>query len=136
MDPSAAMPRGARPHAWAHIWWLLVGTLVGLGIEGLLTIGPFFLLAAGVLTVIGMVMPQLRNTSSVTTLAGIGLAVLYLAWLNRAGPGEVCEPIARGVSCTEQWSPWPFIIVSALLIAATVVLIVITRRSGARTVVS
>ncbi|MEK8109728.1 hypothetical protein NKG94_45375 [Micromonospora sp. M12] len=60
--------------------------------------------------------------------AGVGVAALYLGWLNREGPGRVCETTDTTTSCTEAWSPWPFLVVALLLIAATVFLVRLTRR--------
>lgn len=104
-----------------YAYWLLVGALVGLGVAALLTIGLAFLLVAVVLTVIGLRTPALRDRSMLAIPAGIGLAVFYLAWLNRDGPGRVCSSSGTSISCVEQWSPWPFIIVAALLVLTPVV---------------
>ena len=70
-----------------YAWWLVVGVLLGVGVAGLLSVGVFFLLAALVLTGIGLGVSALRNRSAMAVPAGVGLSVLYLAWLNREGPG-------------------------------------------------
>ena len=69
-----------------YAWWIVVGVLLGVGVAGLLSVGVFFLLAALVLTGIGVGVSALRNRSAMAVPAGVGLAVLYLAWLNREGP--------------------------------------------------
>ncbi len=110
-----------RPAAWKYGWWLLVGALFGLGIASLLTIGVFLLPVAIILAAVGALMPTLRNSSAVAILAGIALPLLYIAWLNRAGPGTVCKASASEVSCFDTWSPWPFVVVPAVLVVAAIV---------------
>lgn len=111
------------PPAWAYLWWIAVGGLIGIGVASLLTIGLVFLLAGGVLGVIGSLLPALHNRSAGAALAGLGAAALFLAWLNRGGPGEVCKPLSDdGMSCVDAASPWPFMAVAAALVAGAVLL--------------
>jgi hypothetical protein len=64
-------------------------------------------------------------------LLGLSTAPLYIAWLNRGGPGLVCTTTADSVACTDQWSPWPFVALGVLFAGAGVVLLGVTRRRGA-----
>lgn len=117
--------RGAtvkRVPVWRYAWWLVVGALAGTGIAALLSIGVALLLLAGVLAVIGAHTPALRNRSMSAIPAGVGLAVLYLAWLNRDGPGNVCKSTGITTTCTDQVRPWPFVAVAVALVAVSVVL--------------
>ncbi|GAB7006051.1 hypothetical protein JCM18899A_35240 [Nocardioides sp. AN3] len=109
--------RGARPFApWHLVPWLVVGTLAGFGVLALLTIGPLLLLAAGLVGV-GCLLLRLVNRSMAAIPIGLAIAILYLALINKDGPGTVCD--GHG-SCTEEWSPWPFIAAAALLVVAAV----------------
>lgn len=123
MEPAtqfvAPPARATEPPRWAYAWWLLVGVLLGVGVMALLTIGLLFLLTAALLIGLGVGLPALRNRSAVAVPAGIGLSVLYLAWLNREGPGNVCEVTSTTTTCTEQWSPWPFVGVALVLVASS-----------------
>ncbi len=119
-------PEGRRP-AWTYAWWVVVGGVIGLGLVGILTIGIFLLPVGLVLLTVGLVHPKLRNESAVASLAGLGLPALYVAWLNRDGPGSVCT--SDGVTCADQWSPWPFVAVAVALLVASVVLLQLIRRS-------
>jgi hypothetical protein len=131
MEPqteTVSAPAPATPvRTWTYAWWLVVGALVGLGVMSLLTIGLLFLLAAAVLVGIGVALPVLRNRSVVAIPAGVGLSVLYLAWLNREGPGDVCHVTGHTTRCTEQWSPWPFLAVALVLVAASFALARLVR---------
>jgi hypothetical protein len=115
-------PMKASVAVWSSAWWLVVGALVGIGLAALLSIGVLLLVLAGVLALIGARATALRNRSVVAIPAGVGLAVLYLAWLNRGGPGSVCETAGATTTCTDQVSPWPFIAVAVSLVAVSVVL--------------
>ncbi|MER7004113.1 hypothetical protein ABT297_13870 [Dactylosporangium sp. NPDC000555] len=105
-----------------------MGALIGLGLASILTIGLVLLLAGCVLAVVGIRLGPLRNHSAAAVLAGVGVAALYLAWLNRGGPGRVCQTTGTTTSCIDAWSPWPFLVVALLLVAATVFLIRLARR--------
>ena len=114
--------RAGGTSAAAYAWWVGVGALIGLGIVGLLTIGIALLAVGALLALVGVLRPGLRGGAA-GTLAGVAAAPLYLAWLSRSGPGRVCSTAGSEVSCVEAWSPWPFVIVAAALVAGCVVLV-------------
>jgi hypothetical protein len=41
----------------------------------------------------------------------IRIPALYVAYLNRSGPGTICTSITGGQSCTDESSPWPWLAV-------------------------
>ena len=131
MEPStesvAAPAPTTPPPMWTYAWWLVVGALLGLGVMALLTIGLLFLLTAALLIGLGVGLPVLRNRSVVAVPAGIGLSVLYLAWINREGPGNVCDITSTSTKCTEQSSPWPFLAVALVLVATSFVVARLVR---------
>jgi hypothetical protein len=109
----------------------VVGALVAFGVAGLATVGPF-LLALAALPVVGApAVAALRPPSVPGVLLGLSTAPLYIAWLNRGGPGTVCTTTADVTACTDQWSPWPFVAVGVLVAGAGVALLVTARRRGA-----
>jgi hypothetical protein len=62
-------------------------------------------------------------------LTGAAIPVVFVAWLNRDGPGEVCSRSATGESCGDEWSPWPFVVVALVLAVAGVLVFARGRRS-------
>lgn len=133
--PSPAGPSTSlRPPPWTYAWWTAAGALLGFGVAGLLTIGIFLLPVGLVLVVAGSTWQPLQSSSALASLGGLAAAPLYLAWVNREGPGTVCESLAGEVtSCAERWSPWPFLAVAAALVAISVAGVLRTRRpSGER----
>jgi len=73
----------------------------------LLATGLCALLATGYL----MKRPRWR-TGVPGVLAGIGTPLLVLAYLNRGGPGLVCQ----GEACRQHLSPWPWLLAGVLFV--------------------
>jgi hypothetical protein len=104
----------------AFLCWIVVGAGASLGVLSLLTIGPFVLLVTLVLA--GLLLWRVDfGWAMAGIISGAAGPVLYVAWLNRGGPGEVCREFDGGQSCTDAWSPWPFVVVGGLLLVGGVV---------------
>jgi hypothetical protein len=104
---------------------------VGIGVAALLTIGAALLLLALVLVLVATRVPALRSPAVGAALAGVGAAVLFLAWRNRGGPGTVCHTTATGIDCVDEWSPWPFAVVGVALVLGSVLLVRLLSRRNA-----
>ena len=63
-------------------------------------------------------------------VAGAAGPLLYVAFLNRRGPGVHCAARAAEVECTDLWSPWPFVLLTVLAVAAAYGLVRAARASG------
>ncbi|MBT0992956.1 hypothetical protein KIN34_01450 [Cellulomonas sp. DKR-3] len=129
---SAVVERGtgrtaAAVPGWAVVLWAVAGLCLALVISA---IGVFTVPVGLVLVVVLLVARQ--GAASPAALVGAGALPLTIAWLNRGGPGEVCRVIEDGTSCTETWSPWPFLAAGVLMVAAGVALVVRARRRAAR----
>jgi hypothetical protein len=109
-------------------YWGAVGGLVAFGVAGLATIGLFLLALAAVLVAVGFVVPALRRPSVPGFLVGLSAAPLYIAWLNRGGPGTVCTTDGTTTSCADAWSPWPFVATGVLLAGGGLGLLATRRR--------
>jgi len=107
--------------------WLLVGAAYALGVLGALSIGVFALALAVVATV-ALVRRRDATQGLPGIVAGVGVVALAVAVMNRDGPGEVCTRTATSVSCADQWSPWPWVAIGALLIAASLAWFAARRR--------
>ena len=111
----------SRGHVVDFGLWALAGALLALGLVTPFTLGPVLLplgLAVGAATAVW----RGAGPACVGLLAGAGVIPLFLAYLNRGGPGDVCTRTATSETCTQEWSPWPFLGVGVALVVAAVVL--------------
>lgn len=129
-QPSAPVSGVAERRAipwWAFLLWGCAGTLGALGVAAILSIGVFLLAAAAILAVVAVSLPGSRNASAVALVCGAGAPPLYVAWLNKDGPGTVCHAVASGSTCVDEWSPWPFLVVGAVLVVGGLLLARLVR---------
>ncbi|MGW2827031.1 hypothetical protein ACWC24_39560 [Streptomyces sp. NPDC001443] len=117
---------GVAVRAWFCVWFV-VGALGSLGVLTVLTIGPFLLPVA----VAAAALLAVRRGSSAGLpglVSGLGVPLLYVSFLNREGPGNVCTTTASGQSCVDEFDPWPWLAAGAVLLLAGIVLAVVLRR--------
>lgn len=108
------MSSSARSGPALFVLWALVGAGGCLGVVAILTIGVFVLPLVAVLG--GLLLWRAGTGPPVAGLAsGAAAPLLYVAWLNRGGPGLVCHAIPEGQECTDALNPWPWLVVAVLL---------------------
>lgn len=121
--------RTARRPGWGwFLAWLLVGACAGIGLAAILTVGAVFVVLAAAAAV--LLVRKGPRSAVVGAVSGLSLPLFYLAWLNRGGPGDVCHAVSGGQTCTEEYTPVPFLVVGALLLVAGVVIHVLAGRGG------
>lgn len=129
MKPAAT--RSAAAWGW-FVAWFFAGALCALAVLGAFTIGIFVVPIAGALIV--FLATRRGATAGISGLvSGLGLPVLYVAFLNRDGPGNICTVSATSTSCTEEWSPWPWVLLGAALVFLGVVVLAVSTRRRAVT---
>ena len=112
----------------AFLGWCVAGAAGCFGVLSLLTVGPFVLL--GTLFLCAWLLWRFDfGWAMGGLLSGAALPVLFVAWLNRDGPGRVCTSTATETSCTDEWSPWPFVVVAVVLAGAGVIAFLRGRRA-------
>jgi len=115
----------------AFLGWTTVGAGGVLGVLTTLTVGIFVLPATALLA--GFLAWRRRGTlAGPGLLTGFGLVPLYVAYLNRSGPGNVCTTTAVSQSCIQEMSPWLWLGAGLCLAGAGTVLALVSRRSGRR----
>ncbi len=122
--------RATRVPAWAwFVAWIVVGLALMFAVLGALTIGVFILPIGVGLTLF----VATRRGSAVGLpglISGASLPLVYVAYLNRDGPGTICRSFADGSSeCVEEWSPWPWLVIGALALLGGVFVFVRTKRT-------
>jgi hypothetical protein len=114
----------------AFLGWTAVGAGAILGVLTILTIGIFVLPATALLAGF-LAWRRLSGQAWPGLLTGLGLIPLYVAYLNRGGPGTLCTTTALGESCMQEMSPWPWVAAGLGLAGAGAVLGLVLRRSRA-----
>jgi hypothetical protein len=101
------------PWVW-FMAWLFVGAGYALSLIGIASIG-LFVLPLPVLATVLLVRRQHATSGLPGLISGLAIPLLYVAYLNRAGPGTICTPVTGGQQCSDEWSPWPWLAVGVLL---------------------
>lgn len=118
-----------KPNWKSFLAWPLIGAALALSVLGAMTIG-IFVLPFALAGFFALLKWGGNRKSSVGLISGAGLPVLFIAYLNRNGPGMVCGPYKNGgQQCTQEYSPWPFLVIGAILVLLGVLLF-IRLRSG------
>lgn len=94
--------------------WALPGALLALAVAALLSIGPYALVAA---VIAAVVVGRVTHGRGLGGLAvGVGLLGLYLAWVQRRGPGLACTSSPGSQECQEYLDPVPFLVIGIVVI--------------------
>ena len=93
---------------WA---WALLGFAVAVGFVslGLLAVAP-----AAVVGGLMVSRPVIRR-SAFGLLSGAGVRFVYVAWIQRAGPGTTCWQTASASGCDQHLNPLPWAIAGVVL---------------------
>jgi len=97
--------------------WAVVGAAGALAILTAPTIGIFVLPATLVLGAV-LAWRGRKQQAGPGIVAGLGLPLCYVGYLNRGGPGTVCTALPGGGECTQETSPWPWIAIGLVLVVA------------------
>jgi hypothetical protein len=85
--------------------WVLVGCALALGTVSL---GPLVLLPVAVIAVLMLRQPAARR-SAYGALVGMGMLLLFVAYLNREGPGTTCWERGTASGCDQHLNPLPWL---------------------------
>jgi hypothetical protein len=109
---------GSRTSRRAHLagcgwfWaWAVLGAAVALAA---LSFGP--ILAAPTLVIVWLMdsRPSIRR-SAFGLVSGVGALLLYIAWVQRAGPGTTCWQTETASGCDQHLNPLPWLLAGIVL---------------------
>ena len=107
--------RESQPSWKSFLAWASVGVALAISAIAVMTIGVWVVPFA----LIGLIASYKRanRSSGVGLISGAGVPFLFIAYLNRNGPGDICRQFGfGGQQCTQEYSPWPFMLVGTMLI--------------------
>jgi hypothetical protein len=104
-----------RPGGWGWFFvWTLLGSAAALGA---ISLGPLLILPVALLGVVLWRRPMVRR-SACGLLAGAGILLLYVAWVQRDGPGTTCWHTATASGCDQHLNPLPWLVLGIVLVVA------------------
>jgi hypothetical protein len=115
MNLVSAVARRANGWGWFFVWALL-GAAAALGTVSL---GPLLLVPVLLVAVFLSTRPAVRRSAS-GLVTGAGTLLLYVAWVQRDGPGTTCWHTATGGGCDQHLNPLPWLVVGVALVIAGV----------------
>jgi hypothetical protein len=96
--------------------WFALGVMWVLTALGAFTIGIFVLPIAVGGTILLATRHQAGNGIA-GLISGLGVPLLYVAFLNRHGPGTICTTSRDGgSSCVDESNPWPWLAIGVALV--------------------
>ncbi|MET9908710.1 hypothetical protein ABZZ74_18160 [Streptomyces sp. NPDC006476] len=107
--------------------WFVVGALGSLALLAILTIGVYLLPLA--LLTAGLLATRRGSSAGLPGLvSGLGVPLLYVAFLNRGGPGNVCTTTSTSQSCVDEYNPWVWLAAGVIFLLAGIVLGAVRQR--------
>jgi hypothetical protein len=98
--------------------WALIGAVTALG---LVSLGPIALVPALIGGAALSIITTARR-SRFGLLAGAGLVSLFVAYVQRQGPGTTCWHTATATGCDQHLNPIPWLLIGLFLIITATVL--------------
>ena len=121
----------APPHGQNVTLWILVAIAGLASFAGILTIGIFTMPMVYGGAILLLVRPD-RTRGVAIMLCAMAAPPVFVAWLNRGGPGLVCHSDPPyGIACGTQLNPWPWLGGAAASLAIATVLFLHARRRDA-----
>ena len=99
---------------WA---WAVLGCAAALG---LVSLGVLVLAPTAIVGGLMASRPTIRR-SAFGLLSGAGVLLVYIAWLQRAGPGTTCWQTATASGCDEHLNPLPWLLAGLCLFIGGIV---------------
>jgi hypothetical protein len=109
-----------RSGGWGWFFaWALFGSSLALATVSL---GPLLLVPIALLGMFVWRRWPAARRSAFGLLTGAGTLLLYVAWLQRDGPGTTCRHIPpAGSQCDQHLNPLPWLVLGIVLVVAGVV---------------
>jgi hypothetical protein len=113
----SAAPRDVR----AQLPWFFAWAAVGVGVALIVSVLGIFAVPLALLVAVLLILFRHADRSAFGVLAGMGLLSLYVAYVQRKGPGTVYWHTATSSGSEQYLDPRPWLVAGILLVAAGVV---------------
>jgi hypothetical protein len=127
---STADTPGPPPGTRSQVPWFLAWTAVGAGLALVISVLGVFAVPLALLLAVFLLVRHHTGRSAFGILVGIGLLSLYVAYVQRKGPGTVTWHTATASGSDTYMDPRPWLVAGLLLIAIGIAAF-LWRRRGA-----
>jgi hypothetical protein len=118
MKPQADTVERRSPSTWAGFFaWAVFGAATAFGTVSFPTLAFLLIIIGGSMAAFR---PALRR-SWIGAMAGAGALYMYVAYVQRRGPGTVCWHTATASGCDQYLNPWPWLVVGVALVVTGLV---------------
>ena len=121
MNADPRLLAASRPRHMARCSWFWAWALVGgAGALGLISLGPVAL-APALIAGVAISQSRVASRSAFGLLVGGGLVSLFVAYVQRDGPGTTCWHTASASGCDQHLNPIPWLVVGIVLVVGGVI---------------
>jgi hypothetical protein len=121
MNADPGLPASRRRQHPVPCTWFWAWALVGVaGALGLISLGPIALVPAFIAGVV-MSRSHTGSRSAFGLLVGAGILSLFVAYVQRDGPGAACWHTASGSGCDQHLNPIPWLVAGIVLVVGGVI---------------
>ena len=107
--------------------WVAVGVGLGLGVSSL----GIFAVPSALLLAVLLIVSHHAGRAALGVLVGVGLLSLYVAYVQRKGPGTVSWHTATASGADQYLDPRPWLLAGLLLVTVGVVVFLRASRNSA-----
>ncbi len=109
--------RSSGPTWTGFVLWVLAGAGLALATISF----SVLILVAVAIAVVVLATRRTHVKSAFGLVSGAGVLALYVAYVQRQGPGTVCWQTATASGCDEYLNPWPWLVAGVALVCVGVV---------------
>ncbi len=111
-EPLPVAPRGVR----AQLPWFFAWVAVGVGVALAVTALGVFAVPLALVVAVLLIVFHHADRSAFGVLAGVGLLCIYVAYVQRQGPGTVYWHTATASGSEQYLDPRPWLVAGVLLV--------------------
>jgi hypothetical protein len=127
-DHLVGRPQSSRPLHIVDCGWFWAWAIVGCaGVLGAISLGPILVLPVA-LAIVFLARHRIARRAWFGALTGGGALLLYVAYVQRDGPGTTCWQTATSGGCAEHLDPRPWLVAGCVLVIAGIVAQVLVNR--------
>jgi hypothetical protein len=111
----SALPNSSSRDLAGWGWFCVLAAIGAAAALGAVSLGPLAAVPAVIVAGTLVSRPKIRR-SAFGLLSGAGFLLLYVAWVQRDGPGTTCWHTATASGCDQHLNPLPWLVLGILFV--------------------